>query len=634
MFTTDDVYHFIRDGRSYNSTLRDLIKGTSREGGRNLIKYAGEFNEQIVKERNFIKNYRGCYGGVDPDDVLSRFSEIDSQQLSNRLSKNFYNENELKIGLCMASALRIDDGKVSHRYLILDYIKNVHQIGAESVSGFAMVADLGNVKGFFVLKAPRDDDKGEELYHEVYVGLTATNRMRDIVPNFAYIYGEFECSPPLFDSQKNVATMCLSKKSEVGYAIYENVSNSVSFATALKSATLESFLLDFIQVMLALKVAQDRIDFTHYDLHTENVMKRSIPGRSEFFIPYPFMGEKRFIKATGVNMIIDYGMSHVKNSEGESFGHVGYTSPLINYGVRRDRSSPVFDPYKFLCFSLFDLRESNPRLYRELLPLLKFFNTTDPGNYIIKTQREYYFCAPDVEFNMNDFILFCLNFADENRVKVFYTPKRNDYIFRSQVKKPSFEESLVQLDIDLSSTPKPPPSFLEFFDISEAIKSSDPEEAVKYSSMFTKGSSRGESIFNRALEAEKATITQLKSEVRPDISLTKVTFNEREWSNPRYYKSLKENLTAVANYFDSYEKLKISHRVMTKVDEKYSSGLGISEYISELASFLSESRAKKAELLAQVTSQYRTISSYKGKLSEEKSLYEKDLSVIDKLFKE
>ena len=83
---------------------------------------------------------------------------------------------------------------------IKEWLKNLERIGSESVEGFAFKGDLRNSSSTFVIKSPKSSER--DLLHEFVVGLEL-NELRSYVPNFAYVFGGFKCTPPILKDEKS-----------------------------------------------------------------------------------------------------------------------------------------------------------------------------------------------------------------------------------------------------------------------------------------------------------------------------------------------------------------------------------------------------------------------------------------------
>ena len=258
----------------------------------------------------------------------------------------------------------------------------------------------------FVIKAPRSVVSSDELIHESFVAIKALNSLRVNNPNFAQIFGMFRCSPPFIDHiSKKVVAWCNSlSKRVVTYAIYENVAPNKSIEKLIKEGiTPQAYMKLFMQFLLSEREAFLTYQFTHYDAHTENGLKRET-GKGDICLPYNSPVGPVFLRSEdgGVFTFIDYGMSHVAlqvttadgNKSVQHYGHVGRSAPLNAYGIYRDRGHPMHDVYKLLGYSLQTMYHSNQPAFKAIVGLFRFFNSTETWESIMAKQANLYYYLP------------------------------------------------------------------------------------------------------------------------------------------------------------------------------------------------------------------------------------------------
>ena len=136
----------------------------------------------------------------------------------------------------------------------------------------------------------------------------------------------------------------------------------------------DEWLSIFVQVLLSLEKAQRNLEFTHFDLHTGNVMINSSKNISYDVhiddITYSIN------KSKFTPVIIDFGLSSIK-SENRNIG--SYLFPkygMLNYMVQG------YDMYKFLCFSCFYAKD--PKLLESILEIFQFYGKDIPYSIGIK----------------------------------------------------------------------------------------------------------------------------------------------------------------------------------------------------------------------------------------------------------
>jgi hypothetical protein len=102
-----------------------------------------------------------------------------------------------------------------------------------------------------------------------------------------------------------------------------------------------------MQILYALEIAQHHIDFTHYDLHTENILIKKADKATQIVYHRPD-GTKRYVTSENVAVIIDFGYAHVKVDD-ENYGILRHTP----YGVNNNLHA-MFDVYKLIGFCSLD----------------------------------------------------------------------------------------------------------------------------------------------------------------------------------------------------------------------------------------------------------------------------------------
>lgn len=267
-------------------------------------------------------------------------------------------------------------------------LKEPKIIGKPSADGIAATVDVGETKAAFVLKAPRDPGAAELLTHELVVGLEL-NKLRPIVPNFAYIYGGFKCSPPELGDGKKVEQWCASDKDAVRYVLYENISPGEDFEDFCETCTTADFLQMYVQTLLAVQKASELLGFTHNDLHPGNLFVRQYSEK--IYIPYETPGGTVFVHTDKIATLIDYGRSTIA-ANGRSYGDYGQFR-----AGHSNVEAPFFmnDAYKLLMFSYLSLIKNKDRnVFLQLAPIFDFFNREESLVDALAVQREFYYVYP------------------------------------------------------------------------------------------------------------------------------------------------------------------------------------------------------------------------------------------------
>jgi hypothetical protein len=433
--------------------------------------YTDEGKRQIAEERQALDTFKVCPGNTyfTAERLQSYLAEIDMPKFNKMLTGDFYNDATMNAMVCISGSAHLaSSSSLAPNERIRAWIRNLRRVGADSASGYAAMADAGfsmdgsnEAKAPFIVKALRNLDDVDEMRHEAFIGLMATNHLRKFIPNFAYIYGLFECSAPIagpiteLDAKgKKVATFCNStgKPSDTVQLIYENITPGKGVNDLLGEWDGKTFMRYFIAILMALHVAFEKYKFTHYDLHDGNVLIRecrddrylAAKGNKEsldFYVEYKLnFGNgtyRTFYVASpgGIPTIIDYGRCYVE-VDGKGYGMPDSIS-LNNMGLFNDRSNPMYDAFKFLGFCLSKAYKlNNYKLFADIAPLFRYFNTDER---IVETlqdlDRESYYSLPVFTKlpHLNDFIDFAIKYSDAMGYTdvVTETLPNNSFILRS-----------------------------------------------------------------------------------------------------------------------------------------------------------------------------------------------------------
>lgn len=434
----DETARYYRTPDGTNARGKDGKVYTNR----NLLAYMNTLEDQRVLEKAMLKGHQACPSTVSPAEISPYVSGLDTKDLSDKLGSQFYSSSVMEATACITNSFIQDNSADAELYTsrIRHFLRGLKAFGAESVSGFALRGSLSTgpegkvdvkdpasvtAKDIFVVKAPRNPDDADELVHECIVAFHGTNSMRRRgIPNFAYVYGAFFCSAPLLDTSdqntKEILAFCNSTETPVCYAIYENINNAMGIGSYTENHTAKEIADQMLQTFLAIQCAKD-MEFSHQDLHTDNVMVRKIDSRP-FSIMYQLDSDALSPGDDGVYYfkcetseiatIIDFGSSHIKAKGGE-FGHCGATAPLLEFGVRKDKYNPYHDQLRLLGTILFTImRSGNMQKFNQLSGLLGFFTDENHEEYVKKMHKQFFSLPWMDKFNDGkpmSFIVYMLN---------------------------------------------------------------------------------------------------------------------------------------------------------------------------------------------------------------------------------
>lgn len=313
---------------------------------------------------------------------------LNLRAIHNLLGKDFYQYNVMEGIQYISEELLIGRD-------LMETSKKVHaNIGklvalAAGANGTVSSASIGDKSNLFTIIIKNALDKNDDdLMHEAFIGLAGTNKLRKQIPNFSYIYGFFQCDgPKRVTKGKETTEFCTGNPNAlVSYALYETVQGE-EFGKAIAKMKADEFTNYYLQVILALNYANLVSDFTHFDLHAENIILRKLEnGKHGIMYPTSTLGDI-YLYTDKIPTIIDYGYSHI-TYKGEDYGK----DELQN--VKMMKSFPLFDAFKFLMFSAFRaLEQNNYKVFDKCAEIARFF-TDDDFEILTEDGRETYYQLP------------------------------------------------------------------------------------------------------------------------------------------------------------------------------------------------------------------------------------------------
>ena len=351
---------------------------------REYLQSLGSINKEELKEKeNEQLNWETEYLKLHPPrHRINRnwdLSSYDGKKMHELLQKQFYNPALLELVSSITDYIVLMpeyDDLPGKQLRLRTFITDLKKI-SEGTYGTTMEASLKYADKDFIIKVPKRDE--ENAVHEFFVGL-AMSGTRQMMPNFVYTYAGFVCSPPFIDRENNEVINYCAKKQGVQYIVQERIPGNSLFNT--EDLTLSEFIGILLQLLFALAVTGDRSKFTHYDLHSGNILLRK--GKNEFSLRYVSPnGNNIFVKTNYVATIIDFGRSFI-SFNGKP---LGYFFP--ERGIY-PQYFPLYDIFTLLrdCFVIF------PQFRNITEKLLSYFDIDD---YRI-LMEEYVFLPPIPEY--------------------------------------------------------------------------------------------------------------------------------------------------------------------------------------------------------------------------------------------
>lgn len=255
------------------------------------------------------------------------------------------------------------------------HVNKVLGAGAQGVvsAGLFGVCDesIFAIKNVTSLKASRD------LLREFVVGRELTKLGN---PVFTRIYSIFPCSQVLSVDKKPLTFCQTSEQYSIGFQVLQG--------KPLKDAELTTaeFEIIFMIILSALYQAAG-IEFTHNDLHNENVFVRKLDEPVIVPIHLPGISAK-YVLTEYFPFILDYGLGRIKSSVGDIMPD-GYEE----HGIKNEYT-PMHDIFKFLFFTL----EGAPNLGIEhLMNIFEPGMTPSNSKMFVRAQKvsNTYFVVPE-----------------------------------------------------------------------------------------------------------------------------------------------------------------------------------------------------------------------------------------------
>lgn len=303
-----------------------------------------------MKVETFLVNKGKC-SHLNPrimNDFRLRLFNMDPDKIDEEVSNNLDAKIHDYIS-CYVDAITYDNKSGKYPFSVSDrvynWFVNEELVGAKSAEGFAFRTSTTPESKLFVTKSPRNFRR-DELVHEALIGLYAMNKLRHYLPNYMYVYGYIQCSNAIIN-YKEVISWCSESEPKYSYLITENIRDAVPIKEFIVDPSIDEndFMAVFYQIENALNLAYGQYGYTHYDLHSSNIMVR----KYKKLIAIPYYGTKGiimgYITTIYVPYIIDYGYSRITVGN-IGFGKIG----LEHAGINGQYAFPMYDTYKLIGF--------------------------------------------------------------------------------------------------------------------------------------------------------------------------------------------------------------------------------------------------------------------------------------------
>lgn len=349
------------------------------------------FNQDIFI-RDVVNNNSYQVDNEQPVNLLKYKDKISNyiNDIAKELDKKYISGPDMKALLYLIRTLLLSSTKKdSNQLLILpkpnisNWLTSLNKLPVNSVGGWVYTANIFNTSFEIIIKTPKDPiDDLSSILREYAIANIEINKLRYIIPTFMYTFDFFMCNPPDKDTGLlNINDMCDdSSGTKSVYIITEKIEgDTVSNLIKNSKLNFNDWLFIFLQILISLEIAQRNLEFTHFDLHTGNVIVQTTKN-----ISYDINIDQNKYSIQNSKLtptIIDFGLSTIKLN-GKTVGSNDFPQyGMLNFMVQG------FDMYKFLCFSANNAyKAGNMNLFNSIIDMFKFYGDADTLD-IVKTKE-------------------------------------------------------------------------------------------------------------------------------------------------------------------------------------------------------------------------------------------------------
>lgn len=193
------------------------------------------------------------------------------------------------------------------------------------------------------------------VYHE-YSVMKGLNELSPYCPHFCKTFGiiSSEIDPKIRETD-NPFRITSKYPIEQEILLTEYIDNSTKFYNYIKSSKIKDNIIysTIKQVLMAVSIAQRKKRFTHYDLHSYNIMMKQC--NKDLVFLYVLDEDNQFCVPTNGHfpVIIDFGFSYINDLDnGPAWPSLGHTQ----VGFMSDRFDSISDPKLFLTTVAYELK--------------------------------------------------------------------------------------------------------------------------------------------------------------------------------------------------------------------------------------------------------------------------------------
>lgn len=226
-----------------------------------------------------------------------------------------------------------------------EWLKFESTFGKQGKQGLVGLMKARDINSRYVFKMPQDINYLAEHEGNVLQGL---NMIAPYCPHYCRIVGVIECDIDPINRKRGNPFALVSKYTIKKHVLLcEYIDESVKLSTYLRSSKVnhDAVYATIKQTLMAITIAQRHKFFTHYDLHSSNIMVRKC-SRDLVFL-YVLDEQNQFAVPTHGQypVIIDPGFAYIEDlDDGPLWMSLGHTDG----GFMSDRFDWVADPKLFM----------------------------------------------------------------------------------------------------------------------------------------------------------------------------------------------------------------------------------------------------------------------------------------------
>lgn len=247
-------------------------------------------------KRYFLETQNNC-----SDITIKRIENLKPEDFNHQAYHEFISaapgtEGTLEAMACLINAWKRDPVNLRN---LTDQIEKL----TEGTYGQVYKALDGNQVSFLIKKELTG--KQLSIIHEAFSGIYQINQLRKNCPNFIFTFATLFCP----DTEVSTGQWC-TRQGTTPYLLIENIPNSTSLRKFVEDgAEFSEILKAILQILSALNYAENLCNFTHYDLHDDNILVQELD--QEIAVPLYLENKSnitKYVITKYLVRIIDYGM--------------------------------------------------------------------------------------------------------------------------------------------------------------------------------------------------------------------------------------------------------------------------------------------------------------------------------------